>query len=58
MLEDYPEKVHAKIKSRARKGIPDAFRGTAWKTLAWIQEIKEENKDVNYYDLVKEKGKK
>ena len=58
MLEDYPTKVHSKVKTRARKGIPDAIRGNVWKTLAWIQEIKEENKSVNYYDLVKEKGKK
>lgn len=33
MLEEYPEKQHPKIKSRARKGIPDAIRGYAWQVL-------------------------
>ena len=30
MLKDYPAKQHKKLKSRARKGIPDCFRGYAW----------------------------
>jgi hypothetical protein len=30
MLEDYPEKIHIKLKKRCRKGIPDSFRGYAW----------------------------
>jgi len=30
MLDKYPFKVHAKLKSRGRKGIPDSFRGFAW----------------------------
>ena len=33
MLEDYPEKPNKKLKSRARKGIPDAIRGYAWTIL-------------------------
>jgi hypothetical protein len=33
MLEDYPEKKNSKLKSRARKGIPDAIRGYAWTIL-------------------------
>ncbi len=33
MLEEYPEKKHPKLKSRARKGIPDAIRGYAWQIL-------------------------
>lgn len=33
MLEDYPDKVHFKLKKRARKGIPDSYRATAWKIL-------------------------
>ncbi len=33
MLEEYPEKKNGKLKSRARKGIPDAIRGYAWKIL-------------------------
>ncbi len=30
MLEEYPEKLHPKLKLRARKGIPDSIRGYAW----------------------------
>ena len=30
MLDKYPFKVHSKLKSRGRKGIPDSFRGYAW----------------------------
>lgn len=30
MLEDYPDKLHPKLKLRARKGIPDSIRGYAW----------------------------
>lgn len=33
MLEEYPEKKSPKMKSRARKGIPDALRGYAWQIL-------------------------
>jgi TBC1 domain family member 10 len=33
MLAEYPEKKNAKLKERARKGIPDAMRGYAWKVL-------------------------
>ncbi|CAI2359782.1 unnamed protein product [Moneuplotes crassus] len=67
MLETYPYKggkkkdtykVHSKLKSRARKGIPDSFRGTAWKTLACIEEVKEENSSVTYFDLFNEESKK
>ena len=30
MLDSYPDKTHSKLKSRARKGIPDSVRGYAW----------------------------
>ena len=33
MLTEYPEKRNPKLKERARKGIPDAMRGYAWKIL-------------------------
>jgi hypothetical protein len=33
MLAEYPEKKHPKLKSRARKGMPDAIRGYAWQML-------------------------
>ena len=33
MLAEYNQKEHAKLKERGRKGIPDAMRGYAWKTL-------------------------
>ncbi len=33
MLEEYPEKKDPKMKSRARKGIPDAIRGYAWQVM-------------------------
>lgn len=33
MLEVYPEKHAATIKTRARKGIPDAMRGYAWQVM-------------------------
>ena len=33
MLEVYPEKKDPKLKTRARKGIPEAIRGYAWKML-------------------------
>ena len=58
MLEDFPEKFHFKLKKRARKGIPDSFRGTAWKTLAWSCLLKEENSSINYYNLLKIKADK
>jgi hypothetical protein len=30
MLDKYPFKIHSKLRSRGRKGIPDSFRGYAW----------------------------
>ncbi len=33
MLENYPDKVHPKLKLRCRKGIPDSIRGYAWQIL-------------------------
>lgn len=57
MLEDYPKKFHSKLKNRARKGIPDSFRGIAWKKLANIDKIKKEHIGVTYKDLVKSEGK-
>jgi hypothetical protein len=33
MLSIFPNIVHAKLKSRGRKGIPDAIRGYAWSYL-------------------------
>jgi hypothetical protein len=30
MLEEYPDKIHVKLKKRCRKGIPDSIRGYAW----------------------------
>jgi hypothetical protein len=30
MLDVYPEKKIIKLKTRARKGIPDSIRGFAW----------------------------
>ena len=33
MLVEYPGKKDAKLKERARKGIPEAMRGYAWKIL-------------------------
>ena len=33
MLSEYPEKKAPKLKSRARKGMPDAIRGYAWQLL-------------------------
>ena len=29
-MDQYPMKVHKKLKSRGRKGIPDSYRGYAW----------------------------
>jgi len=58
MLEDFPRKVHSKLKSRARKGIPDSFRGTAWKSLACIDEIKEELNGKRYEDFLRAEAKK
>lgn len=56
MLEDYPKKMHSKLKSRARKGIPDSFRGSAWKSLALVDELKLKHDDFDYKDVVKSKG--
>ena len=58
MLEDYPESVHFKLKKRARKGIPDSFRGIAWKTLTWAALLKEENSNIDYFNLLKIKAEK
>jgi hypothetical protein len=33
MLAEFPAKKNPKLKSRGRKGIPDAIRGYAWKIL-------------------------
>ena len=33
MLEEFPDKKHPKLKSRARKGMPDSIRGYAWQIL-------------------------
>jgi hypothetical protein len=33
MLQVYPEKKDPKLKTRARKGIPEAIRGYAWRIL-------------------------
>lgn len=47
MLDAYPEKKNAKIKTRGRKGIPDSMRGYAWQILSQSQnEIK---KDKSQY---------
>lgn len=56
MLEDYPKKMHSKLKSRARKGIPDSYRIIAWKTLALVEELKLQHDDFDYKEVVKTKG--
>jgi hypothetical protein len=33
MLMEYPQIKDQKLKERARKGIPDAIRGYAWRIL-------------------------
>ena len=58
MLEDFPDKIHSKLKSRARKGIPDSFRGIAWKTLANIDKTQEENSSIKYLDLIQQESQK
>ena len=58
MLEDYPAKVHFKLKKRARKGIPDSYRGQAWKILTGADLTKQENPAINYYNIVKLKAEK
>uniref|UniRef100_A0A7S3NEY2 Rab-GAP TBC domain-containing protein n=1 Tax=Euplotes harpa TaxID=151035 RepID=A0A7S3NEY2_9SPIT len=58
MMEDYPEKVHFKLKKRARKGIPDSYRGAAWKALTCCRQLREENPSINYYSLLKIKASK
>ena len=30
MFKDYPDKVHKKLHTRGRKGIPNSLRGFAW----------------------------
>jgi hypothetical protein len=57
MLEDYPKKIHSKLKSRARKGIPDSFRGIAWKSLTCIEQMKNENDTLYYNEIIEEKGR-
>lgn len=44
MLDKYPFKVHAKLKSRGRKGIPDSFRGFAWCLLTDAHSVSKEKK--------------
>ena len=45
MLGAYPFKIHSKLKSRGRKGIPDSFRGHAWCLLSDINTTKISNKN-------------
>lgn len=49
MLDEYPEKTHPKLKSRARKGIPDSGRGDIWYKLCQAELL-----DVNYAELCDE----
>jgi len=43
MLEQYPFKIHNKLKERGRKGIPDSFRGYAWCLLSDVSLVKDRN---------------
>jgi hypothetical protein len=47
MLDSYPEKKFPKLKTRARKGIPDSIRGFAWQILS------QSNKAIGSLDKVK-----
>ena len=58
MLEDYPEKVHKKLKSRARKGIPDSYRSNAWRILTCSKILQEENESLDFSRIIKMKGDK
>jgi uncharacterized protein YpuA (DUF1002 family) len=40
MLEQFPFKLHNKLKSRGRKGIPDSFRNYAWCLLSDVNSVK------------------
>lgn len=53
MLEDYPAKVHIKLKKRARKGVPDSYRPLAWKILTGADIMKQENSELIYSKLIK-----
>ncbi|CAI2366573.1 unnamed protein product [Moneuplotes crassus] len=58
MLEVYPDEVHPKLKSRARKGIPDYYRATAWRVLTCVKRLQEENESLDYFRIIKVKGEK
>ena len=47
MLDVFPDKKSAKLKTRARKGIPDSIRGFAWQILS------QSNKAIGNLDKVK-----
>jgi hypothetical protein len=53
-------KTHSKLKTRARKGIPDSIRGIAWPILAGADQIipldyKEGGKQEWMRDLLRQK---
>jgi len=47
MLKDYPNKVHKKLSTRGRKGIPNSLRGFAWCLLTVANTSGHEIKDRN-----------
>ena len=49
MLDEYPSKTHPKLKSRARKGIPDSGWGDIWYKLSQAEII-----DSDYAELCDE----
>lgn len=56
MLLEYPMKKHKKLKSWARKGIPQSIRGDVWFTLSRSQELAEKDGLTLYEELSKHSG--
>lgn len=58
MLINYPQKIHPKIKLRARKGIPTSIWGEVWYWLTKAGELAEKEGKNLYEELSKHSGMK
>ncbi len=54
MLENYPDKLHPKLKLRCRKGIPDCIRGYAWQILIQGDKVLGQDKSQYFKQLMEQ----
>ena len=55
MLENFPEKVHPKLKQRVRKGLPDCIRGYAWQILIQGDKVLGQEDKSQYFKQLMER---